>query len=101
LEWVPDADVAIEKLTIGNIDVTLFASTTKNSQIMLSVYSSNDGTWLGTDYLGFSTPYRLVNLTATSDNAIGILGATSVAGRFERICMFKLSEENLARIMGN
>jgi hypothetical protein len=101
LEWVPNADVAIEKLIIGNIEVIVYASTTKNSQIMLSIYSANDGTWLGTDYLGYSTPYRLISLTESIDNGVAVLGATSVAGRFERICMFKLSEENLARIMGS
>jgi len=68
---------------------------------MLSIYSANDGTWLGTDYQGFSSPYQLVNLTRTAENGIAILGVTAVAGRFNRICMFKLSEENLARIMGN
>jgi hypothetical protein len=101
LEWTPNANVAVERLTIGNIEVIIFASTTKNSQIMLSIYSSNDGTWLGTEYLGFSTPYQLINLTKTSENGVAILGATAVAGRFNRICMFKLSEENLARFMGN
>jgi len=101
LEWVPDAHVAIENLTIANIDVILYASTTKSSQIMISIYATDDGSWLGTDYFGFSTPYKLVNLAKTIDNGVVILGSTAVAGRFERICMFKLSEENLARIMVN
>jgi len=101
LEWIPEAHVAIGQLIISNIETIVFASTTKNSQIMISIYASNDGTWLGTEYLGFSTPYQLINLTKTADNGIAILGATAVAGRFNRICMFKLSEENLARIMGN
>jgi hypothetical protein len=101
LEWIPDANVVIQQLTINNVDVVVYASTTKNSQIMISIYSANDGTWLGTDYLGFSTPYRLINLANTLSNGIAIIGATAVAGRFDRICMFKLSEENLARIMGN
>ena len=101
LEWVSGAHVAVERLTIANIDIIVFASTTKNSQIMLSMYSENDGTWLGTDYLGYSTPYQLINLTRTLENGIAVLGSTAVAGRFNRICMFKLSEENLARIMGN
>ena len=89
------------QLTVNNIEVVVYASTTKNSQIMISIYSANEGTWLGTDYLGFSTPYRLINLTKTLENGIAVLGSTAVAGRFERICMFKLSEENLAGIMGN
>ncbi len=101
LEWIPDAGVDIERSTIGNIEVIVFASTTKNSQIMLSIYAANDGTWLGTDYLGYSTPYRLISMSPTFDNGLALLGATAVAGRFERICMFKLSEENLVRIMGN
>ena len=37
LEWVPDAKVAIERLTINNIEVVLYASTTKNSQIIISI----------------------------------------------------------------
>jgi hypothetical protein len=101
LEWVSGAHVAVEQIIIGNIDVIIFASTTKSSQIMLSIFSANDGTWLGTEYLGFSTPYQLINLAKTTENEIVVLGSTAVAGRFNRICMFKLSEENLVRIMGN
>jgi len=101
LEWVPNANVDIERLTIGNIEVIVYASTTKNSQIMLSIYAANDGTWMGTDYLGYSTPYKLISLNPTFENGLAVLGAAAVAGRFERICMFKLSEENLVRIMGN
>ena len=101
LEWIPNANVDVERLTINDMDAVIFASTTKNSQIMISIYDTSDGIWSGTDYLGFSTPYKLISLTPTIDNGLAILGSTAVAGRFERICMFKLSEENLGRIIGN
>ncbi len=99
LEWVPDAHVAIERLNLVKQDVVLYGSTTKNSQIMLSMYDTNDGTWKGTDYLGYLSPYTLVSMEPTFDKGLAVLGITSVAGRFNRICLFKLSEKNLSEMI--
>jgi hypothetical protein len=96
---VPDAHVAIERLNLVKQDVVLYGSTTKNSQIMLSMYDTNDGTWKGTDYLGYLSPYTLVSMEPTFDKGLAVLGITSVAGRFNRICLFKLSEKNLSEMI--
>jgi len=99
LEWIPDAHVGIERLSLATQDVVFYGSTTKNSQIMLSLYDTNDGTWKGTDYLGYLSPYFFVSMKPTVDKGLAVLGLTSVAGRFNRICLFKLSEKDLSEMI--
>ena len=96
---MPDAHVGIERLSLTSHDMIFYGSTTKNSQIMLSLYDTNNGTWKGTDYLGYLSPYSFVNMEPTADKGLAVLGLTSVAGRFNRICLFKLSEKDLSEMI--
>jgi len=99
LEWAPDAHVDIKRINIPQLlDVIIYGSTTQNGQIMITIYDSSTGEWLGNKYLGFSTPYSIQGMIQTSDNGIAILGTTAVAGRFNRICLFKLSSKELIDI---
>ena len=99
LELVPDARVYIERLTVDERNVLVFASTTKNGQIIIILYDEIDGAWLGTDYLGFSNPYEVKSIKETSDGGLAILSETSVAGRFPRASLFKLSPDELSKII--
>jgi hypothetical protein len=98
LEWVPDARVDIKRISHPDLDLVVFGSTTQNSQIFISIYNSATGEWLGNKYLGYSTPYFLQRLYPTSDGGMAILGRTAVAGRFNRICLFKLSSGEISDI---
>ncbi len=52
---------------------------------------------LGSRYLGFSNPYEIAAMTTTSDGGLAVCGITYVAGRFPRICLFKISGAELAK----
>jgi hypothetical protein len=97
LEWVPDARVDIKRINHDR-DLVVFGSTTQNSQIMISIYDTVTGEWLGNKYFGYSTPYFLQRLNPTVDGGIALLGSTAVAGRFNRICLFKLSSAEISDI---
>ena len=99
LELVPDARVYIERMTIDDRATLVYASTTKNGQIILTLYDESDGSWLGTDYLGFSNPFEVRSIHQTMDGGLALLAETSVVGRFPRASLFKLSPNDLEDII--
>jgi hypothetical protein len=42
-------------------------------------------------------PYEIAAMTTTSDGGLAVCGITCVAGRFPRICLFKISGAELAK----
>lgn len=95
-ELIDNAPVKLKLLDINSNSVLIYGSTTQSGQIILLAYSPATGELLGTKYLGFSNPFTLASFNLTSDNGLIVLGSTSVAGRFERFCLFKLSASELA-----
>ncbi len=100
-ELVNNANVIAKKITSGTKEVVLFASSTKGNQIVVYAYDATSGTLLGTKYLGYTNPYEIAGFTTTADGGIAILGTNYIgAGRFPRICLFKLSKAELTEITG-
>lgn len=94
-ELVPDAPVILKEMEMDLRTVIIYGSNTKGGQIILLAYSGDTGELLGTKYLGFSNPYELASFNETEDGGLVVLGSTSVAGRFDRFCLFKLSQKEL------
>jgi hypothetical protein len=95
-ELVTNAKVKILRATIDTKNVLIYASDTKTKQIGLYFYDETTAEFLGSRYLGFSNPFEIASIINTSDGGIAICGTTYVAGRFPRICIFKLSKEKIA-----
>lgn len=95
-EMVENASVKILRTTIDGKNVLIYGTDTKSKQIGLLFYEEVSGTFLSSRYLGFSNPFEIANITSTSDGGIAICGTTYLAGRFPRICIFKLSKEKLS-----
>jgi len=94
-ELTPNAKVAILRTTIDARKIVIYASDTRSKQIALFGYDEATGALVGSKYLGFSNPFEIASLTATGDGGLIVCGTTYVAGRFTRICLFKLSQEEL------
>jgi hypothetical protein len=97
LELSSNAKVKVINLPLNAKSVILFASNTRGKQISLFGYDRTTGKLVGSKYLGFSNAYEIASLTSTSDGGLAVCGTTYVAGRFPRICLFKLSKEELAK----
>jgi hypothetical protein len=95
-ELTPNATVKILRTTIEARKVVLYASDTRSKQIALFGYDETTGELLGSKYLGFSNPFEVAALAPTADGGLIVCGTTYVAGRFTRICLFKLSKEEVA-----
>jgi hypothetical protein len=94
-ELVPDANVRILRAKIDTQNILIYGSDTKSKQIGLLFYEEATGNFMSSRYLGFSNPFEIASLTQTSDDGLAVCGTTYLAGRFPRICIFKLSREQL------
>ena len=96
-ELSSNAVVKIINATINNKETVLFGSNTKSKQISLYGYDKATGKFLGSRYLGFSNPFEIATIISTADGGLAVCGTTYVAGRFPRICLFKISKEELGK----
>jgi hypothetical protein len=94
-EMVENATVKILRATIDGKNVLIYGTDTKSKQIGLLFYEEGSETFLGSQYLGFSNPFEIANLIQTRDGGLAVCGTTYLAGRFPRICIFKLSKDRL------
>lgn len=95
-ELIANATVKILRVTINSKKVVLYGSDTRSKQIALFGYDESTGEFLGSKYLGFSNPFEISSIVSAADGGLAICGTTYVAGRFPRICLFKLSKEMIA-----
>ncbi len=90
-ELINDAKVAIMKDEFRGEELVLYASTTKTNQIVLYFFSPETSELVKTHYLGSTNPVEIAAITRAVDDAVVILGRTWVAGRFQRIILYKIS----------
>lgn len=95
-ELTPNAPVKIMKATIAGKEHLIYGSNTRSRQIGLFAYDASSGEFIGSHYLGFSNPFELASVITTADGGLAVCGTTYVAGRFPRICLFKLSANQLS-----
>lgn len=88
-----NAPIKILRATSESKNVLIYASNTRSKQIGLYFYDEATGEFMSSRYLGFSNPYEIGYLTQTEDGGLAVCGTTYLAGRFPRICLFKLSKE--------
>ena len=80
--------------------IVFFAGSSKSDQIVLYTYSVSSGICLDKKYFGGTRFYEAAGLIKTADGGIEILGTTYLASLFDRICLFKLSKEELENMVG-
>lgn len=94
-----NAKVKVLRSVLNLQNVLIYGSDTRSKQIGLLFYNELDGLFIGRRYLGFSNPFEIANLINTSDGGIAVCGTTYLAGRFPRICIFKLSNKELVDLV--
>ena len=98
-ELVDNAPVVVKQLEIDEQAISLFGSYTKAGKIILMAYSTGTGELLGTKHLGYANPFQLAGFNMTEDGGLIVAGATSVADRFSRVCLFKLTADELRELV--
>lgn len=95
-ELISYSKVKIGRATIEGKSVLIYAADTQSRQIVLLYYDEASGSLIGSRYLGFSNPYSLGSFVQTSDGGLVVSGITYLAGRFPRLCLFKISADEIA-----
>lgn len=90
--------VKAEKIDVIGQETIVVGATTKSGQVILYFYGT-DGALKGSKRMGFNNPYELVKFVQTSDGGLAVLGNTYVAGRFSRICLFRIPKQELIDIV--
>lgn len=92
--------VLVDDREDGN-PATIYAATTRSGRIVLLAYEGGTGNLVGTRYLGNEYAYELSAIrTTTLDDGLIIAGTTRVAGRYPRICLFKLNAQDMRDLLG-
>lgn len=94
-ELEKNAMIRILPTEIEGKNVIIYGSDTKSKQIGLFFYDASTTSFMTSRYLGFSNPYEFSSLVRTKDEGLAVCGTTYLAGRFPRICIFKLSKDDL------
>ena len=98
-ELVDDAAVVLKSIQPTGSSTLLYGSSTRSGQIILLAYDQGTGELRGTLHLGFVNPYEIGGFTETSDGGLAIVGTSYVAGRFARICLFKLDKNEVRELI--
>jgi hypothetical protein len=97
-ELRPDRRVPIRTMRVGGREVVAFAAPARNNQIAVFLFQAGTSNLRGRTYLGSTNPYVPNALLQTADGGLAVVGTTTVAGRFARIVLIKLSAGDLANL---
>jgi len=93
------AAVQLLSTNIGGVSVVLYLSSTRNGQITLHAYAAAGEQLLGTRYFGHGNRFEAAAMCRTPDGGLLITGRVWMAGRFARLCAFKLNEEDMRALI--
>ena len=99
-EIAPDAPLIVKTVQLRGKPVVVYGTHTKRQQLIFYFYDQETSTLLGTQYVGMTDPYQLGNFVFTEDGGLLILAETFLIGRFSRLCLFKLSPQEVDHILG-
>jgi hypothetical protein len=90
-----DAKTNIINYILNDKKYILYASTTKNNQILLLFFDTETGNQIYSCTLGYGNPVEVVQIIQTKDYGLAILGKTWINQRYQRIILYKLSADQL------
>ncbi|NIM11148.1 MAG: hypothetical protein GTO45_04110 [Candidatus Aminicenantes bacterium] len=99
-ELVPSKPVYMKTMNVNEQKAVFFVGSGKNDKIVLYAYDWSTGSFAAKEYFGHTNVYESAGLIETGDGGLAILGTTYLAGQLGRICIFKLSKQELEDLMG-
>lgn len=94
-----DSRVLCKRLILAGRDVLVYSANTKNKGIGLYAFDVSTGTFLGNKLLSLETPFEMGGFATTSDGGLAIMAKTYVLNRFPRVCLIKLSDEEVKKLV--
>jgi hypothetical protein len=98
-EIAPDARVIVKTTQLLGRPTTVYGTHTKTQRLAFFFYDQETGSLVASHYLGISAPYHMGNFEFTEQGDLLVLAETFLIGRFSRLCLFKLSSEEITGIL--
>ncbi len=98
-EIAPEARTIIKTTELLGKPTIVYGAHTKTQQLVFYFYDQEAGTLLATYHLGMTDPYQLGDFTFTEEGGLVVLAETFLIGRFSRLCLFKLSPDEVNQIL--
>lgn len=98
-EMQAGARIVSSRCSLAGRDVVLFATNTKSKGVAIYAYDAGSGEYLGSKSFSLETPMELGDLVPASDGGMMVMSKTYMASRFARMCLWKLSEEEVKKMV--
>jgi len=93
-EILPQEKFVIKPITVNDEKIFVYGGSIENGQ--MAIYFFDDkAVYKNKILLGNTNAYKLANFVITYDKGLAVVGSTIVGDRFERICIFKISESEI------
>jgi hypothetical protein len=90
------ATIRSKKIVLNGRELLVLIGNTKGNTVGMFAYDALTGKFSGAKYFGNTYPYKIGNFITTADGGMAVLCQTFVTGRFARVCLYKLSMQDLA-----
>ncbi len=91
-EIVANSQIKSRLATLKGRKLVVYIAELKNNTVGFFAYDAANGSFAGARYFGSTYPYKNGSLVTTTDGGMAVLCQTFAAGRFGRMCLFKLSK---------
>ncbi|MGB0524438.1 MAG: hypothetical protein ACPGJS_15815 [Flammeovirgaceae bacterium] len=90
--------ILIEEASFASTNVLLYSGTTREGRIMVAAFGQSDGKLLSKKYFGYNSFYEVGGIIQTTDGGFALAGHTITGGRFNQLCLIKISQRRLGEI---
>ena len=94
-ELLPDSKTCLIIIEIDGVKKLVLAASTNNNQVLLYFYDLQSLQLTGKKFLGFANQVRVSSVIQTNDQGLAVLTQTKVAGRYSRMCLYKIPKEEI------
>lgn len=91
-----NARVIIKEINQAGREIVIYGTQTKRRQLVFYAYAKETGELISINYLGQTNPYFLGDFMVTGDGGLAVVSETYLAGKFSRLAIFKLSEQEFS-----
>ena len=92
--------IVSRKYTLSGRDVIVYAANTKNKGVALYAYDVSTGDYLGSKIFSLETPCEMGGFVPAADGGLMVMAKTYIDSRFPRVCLFKMSAEDVKKLIG-
>ena len=91
--------VVIEEMNFGDNNILIYGATTREGRIVIEAIDESSSKLLNKKYFGYNSYYEIGAVKQTVDEGLIIVGHTITSGRFQQLCVFKVSASRFSDLI--